>query len=306
MALSVIMDGKSRDSKALSRSDELLYAIYEESSRIFAYIKQSSTLAHTFVNIHSSQFTQDEAIEQSICSELLSAMTLSLKGSREFVLSARWLKPHLLILSTRSQSRFIKLALNSLRTFLLAQSPLFDQVFTENILNEVLLGLINCKFDEIDLLDTYNTSLSILVTLSAIFRHKTASKIRQDTILALMNYLEDESQLEGMSELVKSSTRSITSCIFGEQEDVTDVQLAIFTYICNKTLSLSASRNKVKNSVDYKFKMQTVDRLNSNLSLLYLALNRIKFQLNESGPLICLTQTKLCPLLHQVLLSCYP
>jgi len=227
---------------------------------------------------------------------------MNLKLSKEYVISAKWLKPYIQILTARPLSRFIKLSLSALQKFLLTRTPLAQEVFSDRVLNELLLVLINCKFDEIDLDHTYNTSILILRTLTAIFCYKSASRLRKDTIIALMNYLEDETQLEGVRELVKTSIQTIIKYIFEETiEEVKGVQLALFTHICTTTESLCLNRKLLKTSSDYKFRLHSIDALNSNLSLIYLMLNVISSRLNETNPIVSIISTKLCPLLHQVL-----
>eukprot|EP00826_Nyctotherus_ovalis_P002674 TRINITY_DN1053_c0_g2_i2.p1 TRINITY_DN1053_c0_g2~~TRINITY_DN1053_c0_g2_i2.p1 ORF type:complete len:236 (+),score=51.67 TRINITY_DN1053_c0_g2_i2:294-1001(+) len=235
-------------------------------------------------------------------------MNLALSAPKDYIISAKWLKPYIQILTARPLCRFIKASLSALQRFLLAKSSLAQEAFTERVLNELLLVLINCKFDEVDLHDTYKTSVLILTTLTTILGHKAASKLRQDTVIALMNYLEDESQLEGVSELVKTSMRSIIKCIFeGEMEEgVEEVQLALFSQVCSATECLCLTRESLKSSSDYKLRMQSIGSLNSNLSLIYLMINFASSCLSETTPLLASISAKLCPLLHQALFATNP
>jgi len=234
-------------------------------------------------------------------------MRMSLKGNQEYIISGQWLKPYLQILSARQLSQLIKTALGSIRRFLLAGGELTQKVFTERILNELILVLINCKFDEIDLHDTYNTSILILKTLEAVFAQKSATQLRQDTLLALLDYLEDDSQLEGVHELVKIIISTIIKALFSasdmylpENESQNRVLLEIFRHLCNTVEHLCASRETLKNSADFKLKLRSVDTLNFNLSLIYRVLKYANGYLNEESPIISVICKKLCPVLHQV------
>ncbi len=232
-------------------------------------------------------------------------MRMSLKGTKEFLTSLQWLKPYLQILSAQQFSQLLKLALSALHRFLLCKGGSVSEIFTERVLNELILVLINCKFEEIDLHDTYNTSIMILRVLEAIFLHKAALKLRQDTILALLDYLEDESQLEGLKELSKVGISQVVQKLFSASEMYqTEVQskvlAEVFKHVCHTIEHLCMSREALKSSSDYKLKLFSVDSLNYNLSLMFRILKLAGPFLNSEHGLVSCICGKLCPVLHQV------
>ena len=233
-------------------------------------------------------------------------MHMSLKGNKEYVVSAQWLKPYLQILTARQLSQLIKLSLSALRRFLITKGDLAAEVFNERVLNELILVLINCKFDEVDFHETYSISVLILRALEAIFLHKTATKLRQDTVLALFDYLEDESQLEGLHELSKSIIAGIVKSLFSDpsmhvsSSQQNKVLVEVFKHICNTAEHLCLSREALKSSTDYKLKLQSVDSLSTNLGLAYRILKFSGPYLTEENLLVGSITSKLCPILHQV------
>lgn len=89
---------------------------------------------------------------------------MSLEENKELLKQMQWLKPFLQIVSTRKNNQhLIKLCFASIQRFAsLHESNLAQIAFTERVINGIVLVLINCKFDEIDLQDTCNISVLIL------------------------------------------------------------------------------------------------------------------------------------------------
>ena len=106
---------------------------------------------------------RDKELEQTVYQELNTAIKMTLKNNKDYVVKMQWMKPFLQIISAPQFSQIIKLGLSSLHRFVsIHKSPLSSIAYTERVLNELILVLINCKFEEVDMHDTYNVSILIL------------------------------------------------------------------------------------------------------------------------------------------------
>lgn len=226
-----------------------------------------------------------------------SAVKQTMRGNKDYVSQVQWLKPYLQLISAREFSQVIKPALAALHRFLSIPA---DSAYSERVLNELILVLINCKFAEIDIHDTYNTSILILKVLEAVFIHPAVVRLRADTVIALLDYLEDESQLEGLREISKILVSAVVRAMFQQNAAPTEVQTAIFQHVCHSTDQLCGNREALKSSSDYTLKLKSVDALSFNLSLLLRVVKLIGPHLDEESALLASVRNRLCPLLHQV------
>lgn len=124
-------------------------------------------------------------------------------------------------------------------------------------------------------------------------------------MLALIDYLEDPTQPEGLIELIKNVVNIIIRKVFGDPtkygNEAEDAMLGmLFQHMCNLAEQLCNSRETLRNSSDFHLKVQSLDSLAFHLHIVFVIMKLSGPFISEKSPLFAILSNQFCPLLHKV------